>query len=868
MMALGRCVRAAALSAVAESARALAACGRSSRALAACASVAARAEDDGTRAGAVRAAARLCAPPGDARQALELAQALVGDPHPRVRRAALEAALELGEQGAQLPAQMYARAAALLADTEEAVRAAAVGLVLALCLAHPNHAVSPADRSRPAQAAAQAAGGGGRTVDAAVGLVRLVDDAFIRVCAVVSADASPRVRARACEAIGRMAAAAPALQQQALSKKLLVAQGGRQKRRRELPPSVTPEGDMDVSGSLGDLGTLESSAAGALVHGLEDEAADVRVAAIRAIRSLCAAGGQAFGDRASEYLVDMFNDETDRVRLAAVRALVELGGSVGAAHLQQEQLHTVLSVLGEAAPAVRVAVHGMLAGVALPNATCTHATIQALLGSLTRWPEDKPSVFSSLSNLGKNHPKHIAEIIKDLFQLDPRFTPVEANADNDHYAGCAIAAYNAAMSDQSILSLLPKYCLSHIQYLKDKYPEYVPGELADRSWEFATDDEGDADAAPRAATDRDGDTAMADASAGPSSLSSLSQSSGGIRSFFEETLKLLSRAPGLARQGRDKEVAHAMRVAARDLRRIASLSPQMRPRARLCLLLLKCLGMVTSSPSSPRPEFARACERLIYMAMSSEARFSGLRPYLLTRLVLVRLWAHAGAVSCGSALAAETFGARQQAAKTFLEDHGADLSYWPLLQALVTAGPETVSQGDFIAVSAVQLSEYLCTGLSELVGDKSLSEVSVEIEAPQATSLEHPTEFSASFPLALQFTARVEGFSAPLDSLLLEVVFPDGTSTLVPVFERCIAEENDAQQPYTRRLRIDMPFAVHWADRPYELSCLSLRLVQGVVPDAPFPQLVAPRIHSPANPGGLATVPLKKMHLFVQPKVR
>jgi hypothetical protein len=85
---------------------------------------------------------------------------------------------------------------------------------------------------------------------------------------------------------------------------------GRLKLSRAKSDATSAAGDFDLSQL--DINLLDSGAAGAFVHGLEDEMVQVRMAAVDSMSQL---GIQSrwFAEKAIDFLVDMFNDEIEQV---------------------------------------------------------------------------------------------------------------------------------------------------------------------------------------------------------------------------------------------------------------------------------------------------------------------------------------------------------------------------------------------------------------------------------------------------------------------------------------------------------------------------------------------------------------------------
>jgi integrator complex subunit 4 len=160
----------------------------------------------------------------------------------------------------------------------------------------------------------------------------------------------------------------------------------------------------------------------------------------------------------------------------------------------------VLSALEDTSPSVRSAVRNLLKVASVSNITCLHATIQALLSNISRYPQDVDSTFACLKCVGARHGTFTGNVntilsnsleflIEELLHIDPRFMTVEPHPDDIPYNGVFITICNAAITNPTILSLLPKYVYlialifnlhlryRHFDYLKDKYPDHLPSSL-------------------------------------------------------------------------------------------------------------------------------------------------------------------------------------------------------------------------------------------------------------------------------------------------------------------------------------------------------------------------------------------------------
>ncbi|CAJ0631361.1 16137_t:CDS:10 [Entrophospora sp. SA101] len=331
------------------------------------------------------------------------------DPDPRVRSAALKALLQLNEYGYKLDISLYNLSVSCLADDYEEVRIEALNLI---CTIYPQSSMEDG----PSQS------------------IRLIDDAFIKVCDMVY-DVSVKVRSKACKLMGLYLDVDVNVLLQTLSQQVITHSGkskkvghNKPKKGRYIP---NPEGDIDVE-SL-ELRLLKSSASGAFIHGLEDAYQDVRKAAIDSIREL-SMNNQVFAKRAVEFLVDMFQDEIDSVRLKSINSLKQIGEN-NPIELDSELLQIVLSVLNDSDPVVRVSTHRMLGVIRLKVSDLTLIFTQTLIKNMSIYPEDQLSIYECFRDFGTKHSDYI----------ESYYISKEINQNSPEHIGNLILAFNASM---------------------------------------------------------------------------------------------------------------------------------------------------------------------------------------------------------------------------------------------------------------------------------------------------------------------------------------------------------------------------------------------------------------------------------------
>eukprot|EP00850_Spirogloea_muscicola_P026040 SM005313S18175 [mRNA] locus=s5313:103:974:+ [translate_table: standard] len=140
-------------------------------------------------------------------------------------------------------------------------------------------------------------------------------------------------------------------------------------------------------------------AAGAFVHGLEDEMAEVRREAMTALASLAARRWAALGPAAAEQLADMLLDDSERVRLCALACLRRLAGSAPAIRLSLDSLHTILGALGDASEEVRWKSRVLVTELRLEGHRLLRLCIEELVASLPRQPKPLVHIEEGIGRL-------------------------------------------------------------------------------------------------------------------------------------------------------------------------------------------------------------------------------------------------------------------------------------------------------------------------------------------------------------------------------------------------------------------------------------------------------------------------------------
>ncbi|CAH0722834.1 unnamed protein product, partial [Brenthis ino] len=376
----------------------------------------------------------------------------------RVRCEAFQSLLTLHERGLTLSADLYDPVCAALSDDYEIVREVALKLVWLLGNKYPENTATLQD---------------GETT------IRLVDDAFIRICSAVN-DLCMQVRALACSLLGTTRAVSDRFLLQTLDKQLM-SNMKKKRTAHERGAELVRSGAWasgrrwadDAPGQLieqASVQLLPGGAAGAFVHGLEDEFLEVRTAAVEAVCQL-SMENPVFATTSLDFLVDMFNDEIEDVRLRAIDSLTRISHHI---ILREDQLEIILGALEDYSMDVREGLHRMLGSCTVASKTCLEMCIDKILENLKRYPQDKRSTFRCVQQMGSKHATLVLPLTTRLLAVHPFFDMPEPDVEDPAYMCVLILVLNAAQHCTTMLPLFEEHTVKHYTYLRDTMPHLVP----------------------------------------------------------------------------------------------------------------------------------------------------------------------------------------------------------------------------------------------------------------------------------------------------------------------------------------------------------------------------------------------------------
>ncbi|URE08821.1 integrator complex subunit 4 [Musa troglodytarum] len=265
-----------------------------------------------------------------------------------------------------------------------------------------------------------------------------MDVVFVQLC-LMARDMCMEVRFEAFVALGKVRLVHETVLLQSLSKKILGIKSGK---------AIVECSTKGTKISL-------LSAAGAFVHGIEDEFYEVREAACRSLGMLTIFSVK-FAYEATNLLMDMLNDDTEVVRLQTLQTLSHMANydrlTMQDKHMQMcclchqlmvkiedsckilqyiSGLHSIqtlefsshyviceilqfLGLLADISASIRCLARKLLQLVKLPDFISFRDTIDCLISNLEAFPEEEEDIFFVLFSVGKRHKNFSAKLAKEF----------------------------------------------------------------------------------------------------------------------------------------------------------------------------------------------------------------------------------------------------------------------------------------------------------------------------------------------------------------------------------------------------------------------------------------------------------------------
>ncbi|CAL9119646.1 unnamed protein product [Musa textilis] len=222
-----------------------------------------------------------------------------------------------------------------------------------------------------------------------------MDVVFVQLC-LMARDMCMEVRFEAFVALGKVRLVHETVLLQSLSKKILGIKSGK---------AIVECSTKGTKISL-------LSAAGAFVHGIEDEFYEVREAACRSLGMLTIFSVK-FAYEATNLLMDMLNDDTEVVRLQTLQTLSHMA-NYDRLTMQDKHMQMFLGLLADISASIRCLARKLLQLVKLPDFITFRDTIDCLISNLEAFPEEEEDIFFVLFSVGKRHKNFSAKLAKEF----------------------------------------------------------------------------------------------------------------------------------------------------------------------------------------------------------------------------------------------------------------------------------------------------------------------------------------------------------------------------------------------------------------------------------------------------------------------
>ncbi|GAV76894.1 Cnd1 domain-containing protein, partial [Cephalotus follicularis] len=273
--------------------------------------------------------------------------------------------------------------------------------------------------------------------------VCLSNAVFIQLCSMVR-DMNMEVRLEAFDALKKIGMVSESVLLQTLSKKVL---------------ATTKEKKSHGQRTAECFEISSSNAAGAFVHGLEDEFHEVRMSACIALRTLTILSAK-FAGEALNLLMDMLNDESVVVRLQALETMHHMA-TCKCLKVQGIHMHRFLGSLFDNNAFIRSTSRKILKLLNLPDLKFFKLSVDSLLENLATYPEDEADIFSVLFYIGQIHGNFAACIIKEVFQEIEPDTEGKLSFDGARVAAFLVIAISVPLSHKQSFHCIPPTVFSY-----------------------------------------------------------------------------------------------------------------------------------------------------------------------------------------------------------------------------------------------------------------------------------------------------------------------------------------------------------------------------------------------------------------------
>ncbi|TNN06973.1 Integrator complex subunit 4 [Schistosoma japonicum] len=369
---------------------------------------------------------------------------------------------------------VYSAACHGLLDNEELVRRTSLHVLGKLSTIWPHHSLVEV----PVSSLNSSVVSSKPCFDADLEEIRLVDDAFIRVCCRIQ-DPSRSVRQLAAYVMADLAkfvtenCLLQTLEKTVMSDKQIrrsMIEQDNKSRRGNNMRSTLDNRAQTKSLTSESINLISSGSNGAIISGLEDDYFEIRCTTLATVTHIASINTR-FALSCQDLLVDMLTDDIQDVRLAAVRALSAVGDKVP---VKSEQVSIITSALAEGSGRIRRRLHYLLSHCRLASAPCLISLLDGLLQNLRRYPEDRDNLWRCAASVGRNHPVFVETCLSSLLRTHSWLNGPEPVKEDPAYLTVLLLVLNAEPSVPGMLAKFPRHVTSTKIYLQELLPSLLP----------------------------------------------------------------------------------------------------------------------------------------------------------------------------------------------------------------------------------------------------------------------------------------------------------------------------------------------------------------------------------------------------------
>ncbi|KAF1743184.1 hypothetical protein MXB_389, partial [Myxobolus squamalis] len=139
------------------------------------------------------------------------------------------------------------------------------------------------------------------------------------------------------------------------------------------------------------------------------------------------------------------------------------------------QLDAIIGALSDANHEFRTGLHRILSISCFVTAISLFTSVSFLIQNLLKFPEDINSTYNCLKLLGLRNAYMVGAVAFNLFEIHPFVETIEPLLTDTAHIGLLIVACNASSEYPPLLSILPRFYQSHLQFLRSTFPQYISG---------------------------------------------------------------------------------------------------------------------------------------------------------------------------------------------------------------------------------------------------------------------------------------------------------------------------------------------------------------------------------------------------------